>query len=133
MFPRFDHAGVEPFWRETEKERIFVLKVDASEKEIPFNIQIAKGHITIKGTVKKQERVTDPSSGTTSFSSNVYQFQHSPIPIPPDVDESGVKIEKIKDEVLIRFPKKHPKSVKKKESQKPVSKPLPRRKGDVTI
>ena len=127
MLPRFEVAGVEPFWRETEKQRILVFKVDASDDGIPFNIQIKDGHITVKGTIQKREKVTDPTTGATSFSSNVYQFQHGPVPIPSDVDEGGVKIEKIKDEVLIRFPKKN----SKKSSDK--GKPLPRRKGDVTI
>ena len=123
----FEDAGVEPFWRETKEHRILVFKVESSNDEIPFNIEIKNGHITVKGTIKKQKKSVDPITGATSFSSNVYQFQHGPAPIPSDVDESGVKIEKKKDEVLIRFPKK-----KGRSSQKG-GKSLPRSKGDVTI
>ena len=133
MFADIDASGVEPFWRDTKKERILVFKVDASEKGIPFNIQIKEGGIVVKGTVKKQERITDPTTGGTSFSSNVYQFQHGPIPVPRDVDEGGVKIEKKGDEVLIRFPKKQAGVINKKFQKKPDGGSLPRRKGDVTI
>ena len=112
-----------------------MFKVDASEKGIPFNIQIKEGSIVVKGTTKKQEKITNPTTGETSFSSNIYQFQHGPMPIPSDVDESGVKIEKKEDEVLIRFPKKQTKgrAVKKIQKPKPNVKPLPRSKGDMTI
>ena len=127
----FDETKVEPFWRETEKQRILVFKVEASDNGIPFNIQIVDGYITVKGTVQKQQRSVDPNTGATSFSSNVYQFQHGPVPIPSDVDESGVKIEKEKGEVLIRFPKK--KKAGTADKPKKSTKPLPRRKGDITI
>ena len=124
----FGSNAPEPFWRETQKQRILVFKVDASEEGIPFNIQIKDGHIIVKGTVRKQEKTTDPTTGSVSTSTNIYQFQHGPVPIPSDVDEGGVKIEKQKDEVLIRFPKK-----KSGKSSKKSGEPLPRDKGDVTI
>ena len=131
MFPSRENVGVEPFWRETDNQRILVFKVDSSDKEIPFNIQIENGHITVEGTVKKQQKSVNPNTGATSFSSNVYQFQHGPVPIPSDVDEGGVKIEKKKDEVLIRFPKKIGKA--KPAPPGKSGRPLPRHKGDKTI
>ena len=126
----FGGAGVEPFWRETKEHRILIFKVESSNDGIPFNIKIKDGHITVKGTIQKQKKSVDTNTGTTSFSSNVYQFQHGPVPIPSDVDESGVKIEKKKGEILIFFPKK--KATTAKPSQKR-GKSLPRSKGDVTI
>ena len=128
--PLFENVEMEHFWRETKEQKILVFKVDASSKEIPFNIQIKDGHIVVKGTVQKQTKNIDSTTGATSFSSNVYQFQHGPILIPLDVDEGGVKIEKVRGEVLIRFPKK--KGVMAKPAQKK-QKPLPREKGDLTI
>lgn len=129
-------TGVEPFWRETEDARILVFKVENASKEIPFNIKINNGHITVTGTIQKQQKNVDPTTGATSFSSNTYQFQHGPMQLPLDVNQEDVKIEKKKDEVLILFPKKNKSAVKSKKIKKPRQKSdnsLPPGKGDIPI
>ena len=131
MLPQFGspNPGAEPFWRETPNERILVFKVETTNQGIPFNIKIKDGSITVTGTVQKQQKSIDPTTGSSSFSSNTYQFQHGPMILPKDIDPEGVKIENKNGEVLIRFPKKKPASV----SSPKQSRPLPRSKKDRPI
>ncbi len=80
-------------WLETPKERILVLKLEAS-KDTPIDFKIEDSKITISGVV---ERKTNMGVSKRSFKRT--------FKIPPDCDPAGAKFENKEGEILIKFPK----------------------------
>jgi hypothetical protein len=99
---------IEGEWKETDKERILLIKVDAKNNKYPLEIKVQDGQVTASGKIEEKEEQTSPQTQgppKKALSHRVYSFTQN-FSIPADVDDHQAVVEsKGKDGIWVRFPK----------------------------